>query len=79
MTWIKRYDNTVPSDFSYVELEDFREIAVRGSGATWNIQGFEKSTGNLIAFYPLAYATEADADAALAKLFGIVGAIDLSL
>jgi hypothetical protein len=78
VTWIKRYDNTVPSDFSYIELEDLREIAVRGSGSTWNIQGFEKATGSLIALYPVPYATETEADAALAKLYGIVGAIDLS-
>jgi len=78
VTWIKRYDNTVPGDFSYIELEDLREIAVRGSGSTWNIQGFEKATGSLVAIYPLTYAAEADADAALAKLYGIVGAIDLS-
>ncbi len=79
MTWIKRYDNTVPSDFSYVLLEDYREIAVRGSGTTWNIQGYEKTSSTLVSFYPLTYATEAAADAALAKLFGLTGSIDLSV
>jgi hypothetical protein len=79
VTWVKRYDNSVPSNFSYIELEDLREIAVRGSGSTWNIQGVEKSTGTLTAIYPLLYSTEADADAALAKIFGLTGSIDLSL
>lgn len=78
MTWIKRYDNTVPSNFSYVQLEDFKDIAVRGSGSTWNIQGIEKATGDLWSFYPLVYASEADADAALARLFNGIGSIDLS-
>lgn len=78
-TWVKRYDNSVPSGFTYVQLEDFKDVGARGSGTTWNVQGIEKATGSLIAFYPLSYSSEADADAAVAKLFGYVGAIDLSL
>lgn len=78
MAWIKRYDNTVPSEFSYIELEELTGIGVREAGGFWNIQGYEKSTGNLVPIYPIAYATQAEADAALAKLFDLIGSIDLS-
>lgn len=77
-TWIKRYDNSVPDGFSYVQLEDFKNIAVRGSDTTWLVQGVEKATGGFVVFGPpVSYTTQAAADAVLAAMFHAIGAIDV--
>jgi len=78
-TWVKRYDGSVPSEFCWIQLESLREVAVRGSGSTWHIQGYNEQN-QLIPLFPLLYATEVAANEALARLFGGSGVktIDLS-
>lgn len=77
--WIKRYDNSVPAEFSWIQLESLREVAVRGSDSTWVIQGYNEAN-SLIGLYPLPYSTEAEANDVLARLFSGSGVatIDLS-
>lgn len=80
--WVRTYNANHPDRPQYAPLERFDSVSVvANTDNTWSVQGsWMNETGNSSSavLWPGPYTTQAEADTAVAKLYGTVGAVDLS-